>query len=296
VTFTFTFSEPVTGFVAGDVVVTGATAGTFTAVSGTVYTMLVTPPSGTGSFTVAVPAGAATDGAGNASTAATTVTQPYAPADTTPPTVSITDDAPGTANGPVTFTFTFSEPVTGFVAGDVVVTGASAGTLTTVSSTVYTMNVTPPAGTSSFTVAVPASAAFDGAGNGSLAATTNTQPYDTQAPTQSVTAAQLTTTPGGAAVAPGGISTDPTPRLTLTLDAVLGADETLSIFRDGGATAVGSFGPGGVATTFAYDELTTLAAGAHSYSARIVDAAGNVRTLDLTPSTPATLDPYPFTI
>jgi hypothetical protein len=84
--------------------------------------------------------------------------------------------------------------------------------------------------------------------------------------------------------------------LTITLDAVLGSDETLSIFRDGGATAVGSFGPGGVATTFAYDELTTLAAGAHSYSARIVDAAGNVRTLDLTPSTPATLDPYPFTI
>jgi hypothetical protein len=240
---------------------------------------VVTPPAGTGSFTVAVPAGAATDAAGNASTAATTVTQAY---DSVAPTVTITDDTSGTATGPVTFTFTFSEPVTGFVAGDVNVGGAPPGALTAVSSTVYTMAVTPPAsGTGSLTVGVPAGVAVDGAGNGNLVATTNTQPYDTQAPTQTVTSALLTTTPDGATVAPGGTSTDSTPRLTLTLDAVLGSDETLSIFRDGGATAVGSFGPGSAVTIFAYNEATTLTPGSHSYTARITDAAGNASTLDL---------------
>ncbi len=66
--------------------------------------------------------------------------------DSQAPTAAITDDTAGTASGPVTFTFTFSEAVSGFDASDVTVTNGTKGTLTQVSSTVYTMVITPVGG------------------------------------------------------------------------------------------------------------------------------------------------------
>ena len=77
-TFNFAFSEAVTGFDASDVAVPqGTTKGTFTAVSSTNYTLVVTPPGSTSDqlFTVNVAAEAAIDVAGNASTAATQLSQ-----------------------------------------------------------------------------------------------------------------------------------------------------------------------------------------------------------------------------
>lgn len=70
-------------------------------------------------------------------------------ADTAPPTLTITDSVTAaTATGPVTFTFTFSEDVgTSFTAADVTITGATAGALTKVDTTRYTMVATPPANT-----------------------------------------------------------------------------------------------------------------------------------------------------
>ena len=62
-TATFTWSEDVTGFVTGDVTVTGGTKGTF-AGSGTSYTLVVTPMSST-NLTVSVAANSATDGSSN---------------------------------------------------------------------------------------------------------------------------------------------------------------------------------------------------------------------------------------
>ncbi|WP_390521857.1 Ig-like domain-containing protein, partial [Vibrio fortis] len=55
------------------------------------------------------------------------------------PTVSISNDTTGTATGDVTYTFTFSEAVTGFTADDITVSGGSKGTFTAVSGTVYTL-------------------------------------------------------------------------------------------------------------------------------------------------------------
>ncbi|WP_293751138.1 Ig-like domain-containing protein, partial [Limnohabitans sp. Rim8] len=77
-TFNFAFSEAVTSFDASDVAVPqGTTKGTFTAVSSTNYTLVVTPPGSTSDqlFTVNVAAEAAIDVAGNASTAATQLSQ-----------------------------------------------------------------------------------------------------------------------------------------------------------------------------------------------------------------------------
>jgi hypothetical protein len=102
------------------------------------------------------------------------------------PTVSISDDTTGTATGDVTYTFTFSEAVTGFTADDITVSGGSKGTFTAVSGTVYTLVVTPSAGsTSDITVDVAADIATDAAGNTNTAATQSTQAVDTVVPTVS---------------------------------------------------------------------------------------------------------------
>jgi hypothetical protein len=423
VTFTFTFSEPINPatFVAGDILLSpGAVAGTVAAVGGsgnTAFTSTITPPSGSGTYTVSLPAGAVTDVAGNPSTASSTVSQAYAPLDVTPPSVVITDnreapgitvlnlanptvtftfsfsepiqtgtsgeafifsdlapisgagngtfgaltfvdaqtytlqytasalDAPGSVgitlgasryadlgglfntasasrtqaydlqaptvvitdsftsttiptNAPVTFTFTTSEATTDFTLADIAVTNGTAAPTLGGSGSVYTLVVTPtPNSSGTLRVDVVADAFRDAAGNPSVAAN-GQQSFDTQAPTQSVTAAQLfadvpvANTP----VAPGDPSTDPTPRLTISLDAVLAIDETLQLFRDGGVTVVGSFIGGSPATSFTYTEATTLGAGAHSYSAQIIDSAGNIRALDLVVGAGGAADPYTFTI
>ena len=75
INFTVTFSETVTGFAAGDISFAGSTAGgTLTATvtgTGPTYNVAVSGMSGTGNVVVSVPAGAATDAAGNASLAST---------------------------------------------------------------------------------------------------------------------------------------------------------------------------------------------------------------------------------
>ncbi|MFA6961388.1 MAG: Ig-like domain-containing protein [Opitutaceae bacterium] len=109
------------------------------------------------------------------------------------PTVVITDNTPGVAAGNVTFTFTFSEGVTNFIPGDVVVTGGTAaGSFATGSSgdSVYTLVVTPNPGTNagSITVDVAAGVATGGTSMlGNTIAVRDTQPYDTLAPVIAIT-------------------------------------------------------------------------------------------------------------
>src|SRR5439155_1236412 len=150
-----TFSETVAGFDASDVVVTGGTKGTFTAVSGTVYTLAVTPDANTqaGTITVAEEHTAANQARGHGDTRPMQATQAY---DTKAPTLVITDPAP-TATSTLSLhdalpIFTFSETVAGFDASDVVVTGGTKGTFTAVSGTVYTLAVTPDANTQAGTI------------------------------------------------------------------------------------------------------------------------------------------------
>ena len=75
INFTVTFSETVTGFAASDISFAGSTAGgTLTAAvtgTGTTYNVAVSGMTGTGNVVVSVPAGAATDAAGNASLVST---------------------------------------------------------------------------------------------------------------------------------------------------------------------------------------------------------------------------------
>jgi hypothetical protein len=72
-TATFTFSEDVTGFVVGDITVANGSAGTFSTVSASVYTAVITPTA-TGYVTVSVAQGACADAAANGNDASNVFT------------------------------------------------------------------------------------------------------------------------------------------------------------------------------------------------------------------------------
>ena len=161
-TATFTFSEPVTGFVLGDITVGNGAASAFTGGGGdTVYTALITPAAD-GAVTVDVAAGIAQDAATNGNTVAAQATTAF---DGTAPGVVIA--APATATGPFTATFTFDEAVNGFTLGDITVGNGAASAFTGVNGdTVYTALITPTLGANStVTLDVAAAVATDLAGN-----------------------------------------------------------------------------------------------------------------------------------
>lgn len=118
------------------------------------------------------------------------------PADLTPPTVTISDNVDGTASGPVTFTFTFSEAVSGFTVDDVSVTNGTKGALVMASDNMSAALVITPAASSTGTIEVnvAAGAFADTSGNGSTAAATASQAFDTTTPVTPVSGATGTCT------------------------------------------------------------------------------------------------------
>ena len=106
--------------------------------------------------------------------------------DTVNPTVSIADDQVGTASDSdnvVGYTVTFSESVTGFVEGDLSVSGGTVSNFAG-SGTTYTFDVTADDdSTDNITVDIASGAAQDAAGNDSEAATQAVQAVDTENPT-----------------------------------------------------------------------------------------------------------------
>jgi hypothetical protein len=224
---------------------------------------------------------------GNANTVGASGLQAF---DTQAPTISVADNVPGaTTNAPVTFTFTTSEAVTGFIGSDVSVAGGTVTTPFAGSGTSYSLTVTPTAATTSaITVSVGAGAFTDAAGNANATGTSGSQSYDTQAPTQTAVSFVVTdnVAPTTGTVPHSGPDTNDTqPSMVLTLSSVLGIGEEIRLFRDGGPTAVATASTG---SSLSFTEPTALADGAHSYSATIVDSAGNTSALDLSPGDPLT--------
>ncbi len=123
----------------------------------------------------------ATDAAGNVTARTLNYTL-----DTTVPTVTITEDESSTGNiagGNITYKFSFSEPVSGFTVDEITVANGTKGTFTAVSSTVYTLVVTPTAGfEGNVTVDVASNVAMDAAANGNTVATQSVQAVDMLAP------------------------------------------------------------------------------------------------------------------
>ncbi|WP_224981934.1 Ig-like domain-containing protein [Geomonas agri] len=137
------------------------------------------------------------------------------------PSLTITDNVAGTLGGtdPVTFTFTFSESVTGFDTTDITASNGSKGTFTAVNGKTYTLVVTPTlAVTGSVTVSVNAQAATGSiSGKGSLAAT-GSQGYEPAPPSVAIGSATLTN--------------DPTPVISGTTNLPDGSVITLSVDPD----------------------------------------------------------------
>src|SRR5574342_262503 len=95
------------------------------------------------------------------------------------PAVVLSSTAPNPTNtSPIPVTATFSESVTGFALGDIIITNGAAGNFVNVTSTVYTFDVTP-AGQGLVSVDIPADSAFDIVGGGNTAAATLSITYDT---------------------------------------------------------------------------------------------------------------------
>ncbi|MFT8736524.1 MAG: Ig-like domain-containing protein [Zymomonas mobilis] len=168
VTFGFTLSEPVSDFSADSINVTGGTKGSLISFPDNplFYAIEVTPDANSsGTITATLPAGSLHDLAGNPTLSDTTDSVLY---DTIPPALTITSDSDGaTATGPVTYTFTLSEPVSDLTADSVTVSGGTKGTLVQDSSNplVYHMVVTPDGSGSTITATLPAGSLHDLAGN-----------------------------------------------------------------------------------------------------------------------------------
>ncbi|MDR3673298.1 MAG: Ig-like domain-containing protein [Holophaga sp.] len=127
VTLTFTFSEAMTSFPASAVTVTGGTAATRTTeVNANQYTLVVTPPStGSGTMRISVAAGAFTDAAGVANTAAASVSQTY---NTTPLTYTVLDFNSTLPSGEAYNENDFNGDTTTLVSTGYPTTGLPAGT------------------------------------------------------------------------------------------------------------------------------------------------------------------------
>ena len=164
-----TFSEPVSGFVESELVLTGPASITLWSANAenTVFTATITPL-GDGTITFNVTANVATDAANNGNTA--TVEQTVN-TDITAPTVTISVPS-GTQAGVFDVTITFSETVSGFAQSGVSLNGSAAsitGWRSNSASTVYTATITPTAN-GTITIDVNASVATDAANNQNTAA------------------------------------------------------------------------------------------------------------------------------
>lgn len=181
--FTVSFTEDVTGFLAGDVDFGGTALPTnaqLSVVDAKTYTVTVTGMSVSGTVTVSVAADTAQDLAGNANTASNLASVQWnmpVVQDTASPTVTVTPGvASPTSNSPIPFTIQFSEPVTGLIAADVALTApaGAALTLVPVDADTYTVSVGNLLASGIVSVSVPAGAAQDLALNDSVGSNTAT--------------------------------------------------------------------------------------------------------------------------
>ena len=170
--FQAVFSESVNDFIETDITVTNGTVSNFQG-SGTTYTFDVTPTAD-GDVTVSIAAGVAQDSGGNGNTAATPITRV---SDRTAPTVTVATSEPDpTSNNPMQFSVTFSEIVTGFTAGDILVQNGAVTNFQG-SGTSYTFGVVPSGNNVAVSVSVPAGAAEDAATNGNQVSNTITRQF-----------------------------------------------------------------------------------------------------------------------
>ena len=237
--FNVGFNETVTGFAAADIVLSGATTlgggvtGFARTNGGANYTFEVELAAG-GTVTVGVPAHAAADLAGSPNAAPASLSMEY---DASRPGTSITSEqAPGPTNATViNFNVAFGQPVTGFAAGDIALSGdarpAGADNFARINDTHYSFDAVPGRD-GIILVDVGEGAAENLLGNPSTAAAQLQIRSDRTPPVPVIT------------------TTQPDPTGSATVDFRIGFNETVKGFAAGNIAVSGSAGPGGV-TNFA---------------------------------------------
>ncbi|MCX6739360.1 MAG: Ig-like domain-containing protein [Candidatus Parcubacteria bacterium] len=185
---TFTFSEAPTLFDSTDVTVNNGTIGDVsTTADPLVFTATLTPTVDAEVSTNAITIGTNwTDLSGNNPLAS--VTSANYSVETKKPTVILSSATVNPTNGLIAVTATFSEVVTGFVAGDITVGNGAVENFTAVSGTNYTFDVNPTDGANvAVTIQVLADKAIDAAENNNVISNELTRTSDTVAPTVSLT-------------------------------------------------------------------------------------------------------------
>ena len=268
-TLTFTSNEATTTFAAEDIVVSNGAISSFAANGGstTVYTATFTP-TGEGAATIDVAGNKFTDASGNQNSAAVQFAYTH---DTTAPAMVITTTTAGvtsgstTNDGTVAYVFTAGQATTNFVKSDITVSGGTLGTLTGVSSTIYTATFTP-SGDGATSVAVAAGTFTDAAGNANTVSNTFAWTYDGTGPTMTITSADMSN--GGAFNAATTLTfTSNSPTTTFTAVDISVSNGAISDFTaDGGSTTVytATFTPTG-------EGAATIDVAANKFT----DAAGN---------------------
>lgn len=235
--FSVTFSESVTGFTNNtttDLLLGQTTGGTLSAAvsgSGASYLVTITGMTGTGTVSLTIRAGAAQNGTAEPNLISTLASVSY---DDVFPTVTINQD--GSQNDPansisVLFTAVFSEPVTGFSNSDITIGGTAGATTAVISSAdniTWTVTITGMTSDGTVIASIPASAAFDAAGNSSAASssTDNSVTVDITRPTVTINQ--------------GGAQIDPTAGNSITFNAVF--SEAVTGFTNGDITITGTAG------------------------------------------------------
>jgi len=172
-----TFSESVSGLEIDDFTTINGLISNIQTQDNKTYTADFTPTmDGTVSITLAP--NKVVDAAANSNSNSISWSSTY---DGTRPTVVLSTAASQVTNTPFTITFTFSEPVNGFVAEDLTLVNGIASEFTSVSSTKYTLLITPVA-QGEVTVGVRADQAADAAANGNTASAELKLIYDSIAP------------------------------------------------------------------------------------------------------------------
>lgn len=157
--FRIEFSETVSGFDLNDItIVNGSVSSWFG--DGQVYSVSILPLA-QGTVTVSMDSGRVQDAAGNNNTAAQPISINY---DSIRPSVTVFGTSPNpTGDTPIQININFTEPVTGFTAGDITVTN---GTMSNFSGSGanFTVDVTP-ATDGEVSVAIPEGMVTDSTGN-----------------------------------------------------------------------------------------------------------------------------------
>ena len=201
ITFTFAFTEDVTGFTTNDISLTNASKGVFTKVNDSTYTLnAIASDNMQEDITLSIISSSnIIDSSNNALITTPTLTYTQS-IDTLAPTLTISDDKTGTINNSnkeITFTFAFTEDVTGFTTNDISLTNASKGVFTKVNDSTYTLNaIASDNMQEDITLSIISSSNIIDSSNNALITTptlTYTQSIDTLAPTLTISDNQINT-------------------------------------------------------------------------------------------------------